>query len=43
MRESLEKDVKKYAKSLDPTTRWEGQPRDQRRHFFKCLYIDAHL
>lgn len=31
-------DIKKYAKGLDPTTGWEGQPRHERKRLFKRLY-----
>ena len=31
-------DIKKYAKDLDPTTGWEGQPRHERKRLFKRLY-----
>ena len=31
-------DIKKYAKDLDPTTVWEGQPRHERKRLFKRLY-----
>lgn len=38
MREVLAADIKRYAKDLDPTTSWEGQPGGQRRRFFRRLY-----
>jgi hypothetical protein len=31
-------DIKKYAKDLDPTTGWEGQPWHKRKRLFKRLY-----
>ena len=31
-------DIKKYAKDLDPTTGWEGQPRHERKRLFKRMY-----
>ena len=31
-------DIKKYAKDLDPTTGWEGQPRHERKRLFRRLY-----
>ena len=31
-------DIKKYAKGLDPTTGWEGQPWHERKRLFKHLY-----
>ena len=31
-------DIKKYAKDLDPTVGWEGQPRHERKRLFKRLY-----
>ena len=30
--------IKKFAKDLDPTTGWEGQPRHLRKRLFKRLY-----
>ena len=38
MKAVLCSDIKKYAKDLDPTTGWEGQPRHERKRLFKCLY-----
>lgn len=38
MREVLAADIKRYAKDLDPTTSWEGQPGGERRRFFRRLY-----
>ena len=32
------RDIKKYAKDLDPTTGWEGQPGQERKRLFNCLY-----
>lgn len=34
----LADDVKRYAKLLDPTTSWEGQPSAEKKLFFKRLY-----
>ena len=38
MKAVLSADIKKYAKDLDPTTGWEGQPRHERKRLFKRLY-----
>jgi len=38
MREVLAANIKRYAKDLDPTTSWEGQPGGERRRFFRRLY-----
>jgi hypothetical protein len=38
MKAVLSADIKKYAKALDPTTGWEGQPRHLRKRLFKRLY-----
>ena len=43
MKAVLSSDVKKYAKDLDPTTGWEGQPRQHRRRLFRCLYTSTHF
>ena len=39
MKVVLYNDIKKYAKDLDPTTGWEGQPRHEEKRLFKRLYI----
>lgn len=31
-------DIKKYAKTLDPTVNWEEQPRGQKIRFYKRVY-----
>ena len=41
MREGLTKDVVKYAKSLDPRTGWEGQPKDLKKALYGRLYAGA--
>ena len=38
MKSVLCSDIKKYAKDLDPTTGWEGQPRHERKRLFRRLY-----
>lgn len=45
MKAVLCNDIKKYAKDLDPTTGWEGQPRHERKRLFKRLYTgnNSHL
>lgn len=38
MKDSLQKDIQKYAKDLDPSSGWEGQPQKLRRNLYKRLY-----
>lgn len=38
MKECLANDIKKYAKSLDPTCNWESHPSPQQEQLFKRLY-----
>lgn len=38
MKDSLQKDIQKYAKELDPSSGWEGQPQKLRRNLYKRLY-----
>ena len=42
MKAVLSSDIKKYAKDLDPTTGWEGQPRHDRKRLFRRLYTSKH-
>ena len=43
MKEVLCSDIKKYAKDLDPTTGWEGQPRSDRKRLLRRLYAGEYL
>lgn len=38
MKDYLANNIKKYAKSLDPTANWESQPNALRSKLFKQLY-----
>lgn len=38
MKAVFSSDIKKYAKDLDPTTGWEGQPWHERKQLFRRLY-----
>jgi len=43
MKECLANDIKKLAKSLDPTYSWESQPSLQREQLFRQLYKDKEV
>ena len=43
MKEVLCNDIKKYAKDLDPTTGWEGQPRSDRKRLLQRLYAGEYI